>query len=597
MHGDRPKLLFVTGPHTPPSVAAALNAQFDVTSADATAALAAIRGDHGQQYQAVLADTGDFLPLERELVQQQSNVLLNAVGEAVFLARIDGELVWGNQRFQSHDEGTRGRLLAVCRAAGRRIQEAPAAPGKLPPARRYDLATADDARFYEVLVSPVAEGASTDAEGRIVPRHLAAVVWDVTQVRQVQRKQAAIDAAGAELVRLDADQILKLHVGERLRVVEDKIVRFAHDILSFDNFTIRLLDERGGPGGKLELVMSKGLPPEAMQIELFAKAEGNNGISGYVAATGRPYICTDTRTDPRFVKGMVEARSSLTVPLLLKQKVIGIFNIESAQPAAFNDQDCQFAESFSNYVALALHMLNLLVGERITTGQAVTGTMEGELAEPLDDLSALTEKLKAMMGTDAAAQRLIERIVADVDSIRRRVKDVASGPRNILGAERALSDVHIDPLLKDKRVLVVDDEPRIRQVIRDVLRARGAQVMIAEDGASALAVLAGGNASPSGPGTERFSESGPQASAAASGPRMFDLLISDIRLPDKTGYDIFAAARVINPTLPVILMTGFGYDPHHSIVRASQEGLSCVLFKPFQAERLIEEVHKALVKS
>ncbi len=84
---------------------------------------------------------------------------------------------------------------------------------------------------------------------------------------------------------------IKLHVGERLRVIEDKVVRFAHDILSFDNFTIRLLDERSG---KLELVMSKGLPPEAMEVELYAKAEGN-GISGYVAATGRPYICTDTQ--------------------------------------------------------------------------------------------------------------------------------------------------------------------------------------------------------------------------------------------------------------------------------------------------------------
>ncbi|MCE2968514.1 MAG: hypothetical protein LW831_13410, partial [Phycisphaeraceae bacterium] len=62
-------------------------------------------------------------------------------------------------------------------------------------------------------------------------------------------------------------------------------------------------------------------------------------------------------------------------------------------------------------------------------------------------------------------------------------------------------------------------------------------------------------------------------------------------------YEIFAAARKVSPDLPVILMTGFGYDPHHSVVRASQEGLSCVLFKPFQAERLIEEVHKALAKN
>ena len=45
-------------------------------------------------------------------------------------------------------------------------------------------------------------------------------------------------------------------------------------------------------------------------------------------------------------------------------------------------------------------------------------------------------------------------------------------------------------------------------------------------------------------------------------------------MPDKTGYDVFAAARRKSPTVPVILMTGFGYDPNHCIVRASQEGLA-----------------------
>jgi XTP/dITP diphosphohydrolase len=39
---------------------------------------------------------------------------------------------------------------------------------------------------------------------------------------------------------------------------------------------------------------------------------------------------------------------------------------------------------------------------------------------------------------------------------------------------------------------------------------------------------------------------------------------------------------------------GFGYDPHHSIVRASQEGLSSVMFKPFKVDQLLEEVRKAL---
>jgi DNA-binding NtrC family response regulator len=48
------------------------------------------------------------------------------------------------------------------------------------------------------------------------------------------------------------------------------------------------------------------------------------------------------------------------------------------------------------------------------------------------------------------------------------------------------------------------------------------------------------------------------------------------------------------PQTPVILMTGFGYDPSHSIVRASQEGLQSVLFKPFQVDRLLAEARKAL---
>jgi DNA-binding NtrC family response regulator len=41
-------------------------------------------------------------------------------------------------------------------------------------------------------------------------------------------------------------------------------------------------------------------------------------------------------------------------------------------------------------------------------------------------------------------------------------------------------------------------------------------------------------------------------------------------------------------------MTGFGYDPAHSIVRAGQEGLAAVLFKPFKVDQLVNEVKKAV---
>ena len=45
---------------------------------------------------------------------------------------------------------------------------------------------------------------------------------------------------------------------------------------------------------------------------------------------------------------------------------------------------------------------------------------------------------------------------------------------------------------------------------------------------------------------------------------------------------------------PVILTTGFGYDPNHTIVRARREGLAAVLFKPFKVDQLLGEIRMAL---
>lgn len=532
--------------------------------------------------------------------------MVGALAEGLCLADSAGKVLWANATFQRYDDQTKDRISAALAQAAASLLDPrrdPAAVAAAAAASSLRLeAASSDGRVFQISIAAVPDSPSG-------ARRLAATVYDISAARRAQQKMEAIDRAGAELVRLDADLIRKMNMVERVRLLEQKIVKFAHDLLHFDHFAIRVVDERSS---KLELVMSAGLPPEAMEVELFARREGN-GISGYVAATGKSYICADTAVDPRYVIGINAARSSLTIPLRMSDKVIGIFNVESTQPNAFTEEDRAFGESFATHIALALHILDLLVVERSTTGQAVTGTVEGELSEPLEDIAQVAARLKAAIagintGTapaDPSLLRFTERILADVDSIRRRVKDVAAGPATILGAERSIADATLDPMLVGKRVLVADDDPRIRQIVRDVLRARGAEVVLCENGNSALAAIDGCLA-PAGasalPGQERTVGSGapapaPGARLAADGRPLashFDLLVSDIKMPDKTGYEIFSEARKVLPGMPVILMTGFGYDPHHSIVRASQEGLSCVLFKPFQAERLIEEVHKAL---
>ena len=74
----------------------------------------------------------------------------------------------------------------------------------------------------------------------------------------------------------------------------------------------------------------------------------------------------------------------------------------------------------------------------------------------------------------------------------------------------------------------------------------------------------------------------------------YDAVLADIRLSDMTGFECFSRMRDIDTHTPIIFMTGFGYDASHSIVKARQQGLKAVLYKPFRIEQLLTEVEKVV---
>ena len=76
----------------------------------------------------------------------------------------------------------------------------------------------------------------------------------------------------------------------------------------------------------------------------------------------------------------------------------------------------------------------------------------------------------------------------------------------------------------------------------------------------------------------------------------YDAVIADIRLPDMTGYDFMCKLQEVMDPAPLVLMTGFGWDPGHSLVKARQAGLQAVLYKPFRLDQLISAVEQ-IVKS
>lgn len=518
-------------------------------------AIEALRHD---QFTAIFSDSADFLPLERALVSQQATLILNTIGEGVCIVDGEGRCNWMNKKMQAWPASVHEKIRRTCQDAFQIFTRQVSPQNPETPAfnrsKRYSL-NIDDQQFMELIASPV-----INPGGNVV--QVVAVVWDATGTRRLQQKIDAIDKAGRELVKLEAESLSKMNVGQRLKLLEDKIISFTRDLMHFDHFVIRLLDRRTN---KLEMVISNGLPSEAVNIELFAEAEGN-GISGYVAATGRSYICPDVERDPRYVFGLEQAKSSLTVPLTLHDRVIGIFNIESRHRGAFTEDDRQFAEIFARYVALALNILDLMIVERVSTSHKVADDVCSELAGPLNDIALDAGTLLDEYIGHEDLRKKLQQILSNVNCIRTCLRQAAEGPNtSILGAAEVKGDE--DPVLGGAQVLVADDEPNIRTTISDVLRKYRAEVTVASSGAEAIGLIE---------------------------QRTFDLVISDIKMPDKTGYEVFAAARRKDTRVPVILMTGFGYDPNHSIVRASQEGLQAVLFKPFKVDQFLAEVRKAL---
>jgi len=524
-----------------------------------------IVGGGTQEAEELAKLVGDRYEIVHQPDEQSVQSVLRALGEGICIVDPHGRMTWSNEYFCSLEDEVRREVRSLCVQAADSVSSLHHdARGAL--VTKHEITNSLNTRIFDVYITGIAE---RNDEGLHAGR-VAAIVRDVTLSKLAQRKMNALDRAGFELVRLDIEEIRQMNAIERLQLLEKRIVRYASELLNFDHFAIFLIDQNNN---RLRLVMKSGLPEEIQDLDLYIENEGS-GISGHVASTGRSYICNDVSQDERFLPGLSGARSSLTVPLRVCDRVIGTMDIESISAGAFDEQDRLYAEIFGRYIAMALHMLQLLVTERTETNMIACDRVTGEINEPLDDIELELSWLNNhKLNADPETRDHINRIMLDVESIRNRVRSVASGPQTLLGVDKAMLEREKDPLLTGKRVLIADDNPKIRKIIGEVLEHRGCETIVVNDGVEAIAKL--------------------EAIARGEGCP-FDLVISDIQMPDRNGYEVFSSARKHCPGVPVILMTGFGYDPHHSIVRASQDGLQSVLFKPFEIQLLLTQVREAM---
>ena len=130
----------------------------------------------------------------------------------------------------------------------------------------------------------------------------------------------------------------------------------------------------------------------------------------------------------------------------------------------------------------------------------------------------------------------------------------------------ALEEASAPPLASNGerhgRILVVDDEADVREVLADVLLAQGHSVTLAGGGQEALACL------------ERD---------------LFDLVITDLGMPDVNGWDVARAVKSGRQGLPVLLLTGWADAVESGVGR-----VDAVIKKPFDMTKLAAAVNSAL---
>jgi CheY-like chemotaxis protein len=555
-----PKILCLGGTHDEQvALRDRLGSEFEIVEVSSPArALAELAdGDYigiyadADHFSAVI-DVGRFLQNER---------ILQGMPDGVVLLASDNTILWGNGRLRE--------WMGRSDVMGANFYEVLGNPEIIGPdfcpfhtAFNTGQASAStlrsDHRYFRVHAIPVIENDSP-------PQHLIVTIRDVTADVLQQQKLTAIHQAGIELADLTPEEVANMSIDERIGLLKSNILHCTQDVLQYSVVEIRMLDEKSGI---LEPVLAVGMTEEASQRELRASITGN-GVTGFVAATGKSYLCEDTQEDPLYLEGAQNARSSITVPVLLHDRVTGTFNVESTEPRAFTESDLQFLEIFARDVAAALNTLELLLAEKASTAAASVQAIHSAVALPVDViLNDACNVMERYIGHEPQVVERLQSILRNARDIKQTIQKVG---QSMAPVEAQPSGVRVElrPTLVGKRVLVVDADESVRSAAHALLDRYGCIVETAHDGSEAQFMV-----------------------RSLANDQRYDAIIADIRLPDMTGYDLLLKFKEMLEVVPMALMTGFGYDPGHSIVRARQAGLQAVLYKPFRLDQLLEAVEQ-----
>jgi len=228
----------------------------------------------------------------------------------------------------------------------------------------------------------------SDQDAAILRQFAAHVAVALANARLFERERADAEAfetlaeIGKEVASvLDLDQLLS------------NIAQLTRRVVDYRTFGILLYDD-----ARQELEMKVAVQfGEKKEIPAVRLGEG---LVGYAALHREPVLVPDVSKDPRYIKAVEDVRSELAVPMLLKDRCIGVFDLESPELDAFTKRDVEILTLLASQAAVAIE--NARLYEAVSASEA---RMEKELhfAKRVQAALLPSQLPKKLKGVDVAA--------------------------------------------------------------------------------------------------------------------------------------------------------------------------------------------------
>jgi sigma-B regulation protein RsbU (phosphoserine phosphatase) len=179
---------------------------------------------------------------------------------------------------------------------------------------------------------------------QLIASHLAVAIENATYHRETRWYAGLL----ATLYEIGKETASILDLDELLHRSAEIVKR----VIDYEMFGILLLDEQ-----RQELVLRKSVRFGPYREKTRIKV--GQGLTGAAVLSKEPILVGDVRKDPRYLGLIPETRSELVVPLLHKDRVIGVFDLESSSLDSFNEEHVKVLTPLASQVAVALENARL----------------------------------------------------------------------------------------------------------------------------------------------------------------------------------------------------------------------------------------------